>query len=99
MEARVLLGRAQLLGDHVRAAEQTLIEATKELPVDPLAFRYLADASERLGHLAAAHEALTRYVALVGDYDVPQTAVERLDGLARRIGADRSTPVRAGDRR
>jgi tetratricopeptide (TPR) repeat protein len=63
-ELLLLRGRAQLLADDVTAAERSLQEATTTLPVEPMAFRYLADAAERLGHRDLARTSRARYQAL-----------------------------------
>lgn len=60
----LLRGRAELLMGNVAAAERSFESATATLPVQPAAFRYLADAAERLGHRDAAKLARARYVAL-----------------------------------
>jgi tetratricopeptide (TPR) repeat protein len=60
-ETLTLYGRALLLSRNAAAAERVLQQAVTRLPVDPLAFRYLADAAARLGHVAAAREAEARY--------------------------------------
>ncbi|HSC27062.1 MAG TPA: tetratricopeptide repeat protein [Vicinamibacterales bacterium] len=66
-ETLMLLGRAQLLSGDVPLAERTLQQATERLPVDPLAFFYLADAAERRGHVEIARGALIDFHALDGD--------------------------------
>lgn len=66
-EALALFGRALYLQPDLTTAEQTLIEATERLPVDPISYVYLAEASERLGHIARARDALVDFRALVGD--------------------------------
>ncbi|MBI4888058.1 MAG: tetratricopeptide repeat protein [Acidobacteria bacterium] len=66
-EALMLYGRAMFLAGDLARSERTLVEATARPPVDPMTFRYLADAAERLGHRAAAHEARVRYTALTGE--------------------------------
>jgi len=66
-EALTLFGRALLLAADVETAEHMLQDATAKSPVDPLAFYYLADASERLGHYQKARQALLDYAALRGD--------------------------------
>jgi tetratricopeptide (TPR) repeat protein len=63
-EALALLGRARLRSDELEQAERVLQEATQKLPVDSLAFFYLAEAADRLGHLEVAREALLDYCAL-----------------------------------
>jgi tetratricopeptide (TPR) repeat protein len=60
----LLRGRAQLFADDAAAAERSLAAATRDLPVDPAAFRYLATAAERLGHRDIARDARARYEAL-----------------------------------
>ena len=44
-----------------------LQDAALKRPVDPLAYFYLADAAERLGHYTVAREALLDYTVLAGD--------------------------------
>jgi predicted Zn-dependent protease len=66
-EALTLFGRAQLLSGDVVGAERTLEDASRQEPADPLAFYHLAEAAERLGHYAAARDALIDYSALTGD--------------------------------
>jgi tetratricopeptide (TPR) repeat protein len=63
-EALALLGRALLRSDELEPAERVLQEATQKLPVDSLAFFYLAETAERLGHFEIAREALLDYCAL-----------------------------------
>jgi tetratricopeptide (TPR) repeat protein len=60
-ETLTLYGRALLLSRNAAAAERVLQQAVTRLPVEPLAFRYLADAASRLGHGATAREAEARY--------------------------------------
>jgi tetratricopeptide (TPR) repeat protein len=60
-ETLTLYGRALLLSRNAATAERVLQQAATRLPIDPLAFRYLADAAARLGHAAAAREAEERY--------------------------------------
>lgn len=66
-EALTLFGRALLLARDVESAERMLQGATNRRPVDPSAYYYLADASERLGHYSLAREALIDYRTLRGD--------------------------------
>jgi tetratricopeptide (TPR) repeat protein len=66
-DALMLFGRAMFLEGDVARAERVLLQATLRPPVQPITFRYLADAAERLGHPAEARDALARYAALVGD--------------------------------
>lgn len=80
-EALTLYGRALLMTPDAETAERILQEATDKSPADPLAFAYLADAAERLGHYQAARRALLDYVALRGD----ETDVRRRTSEAVRI--------------
>jgi tetratricopeptide (TPR) repeat protein len=64
-EAMTLLGRARLLAGDTARAEQALQQAAQRFPVAPAAFLYLAEASQRRGHTAAAQRALIDYAALV----------------------------------
>jgi tetratricopeptide (TPR) repeat protein len=89
-EALMLFGRALLLADDDELAREMLQKATERLPVEPLAFYYLAQAAERNGDIGAARQALLDYHALEGDD--PES--RRRATLATRI-ADHSS--RLGD--
>jgi tetratricopeptide (TPR) repeat protein len=80
-EALTLYGRTLLLASNIPMAERMLQRATEKLPVDPLAFYYLADVAERIGHLDRARRALLDYHALIGD-DGPE---RRQSNLYQRI--------------
>jgi len=84
-EALALYGRAMLLSGDARAAERLLLQAADRPPVDPETFRRLADASQRLGHLAVARDALLRYVALADERDVDPATTARLANLQQRL--------------
>ena len=87
-EALTLFGRALLIQPDVQTAERILQDATQKFPADPLAFAYLADAAERLGHYSVARRALLDYAALRGDEtDARRRAVEaaRLGELSLRL--------------
>ena len=73
------------LSGNAAAAERVLADATAQTPVDPMAFRYLADAAERAGHAAAARDALLRYAALVSREDLDPSVTERIERLQRRL--------------
>ena len=78
-EALTLFGRALLMSGELARAEQVLEQAAVRFPVDPEAFRYLADVAERRGRLNVAEGALLDYAALVQS--------DTLDaGLLARIG-------------
>jgi tetratricopeptide (TPR) repeat protein len=63
-EMLALYGRALLDSGKAREAERVLQQATRRSPVDPAAFRYLAEAARRLGHTSLALDAQARHVAL-----------------------------------
>ena len=63
-ETLMLYGRALFLSGQTAAAERALQEAVSRPPIDPVAFRYLADAASRLGHADVARNARQRYDAL-----------------------------------
>jgi tetratricopeptide (TPR) repeat protein len=66
-EALMLLGRALLLSGDDDLAERMLQQATEKFPVDPLAFYYFAEVTERRGHADQARRALLDYQALEGE--------------------------------
>jgi tetratricopeptide (TPR) repeat protein len=59
-----------------------LQDATQKRPVEPLAFYYLSDAAERLGHYDVARQALLDYEVLRGD----ETDARRRVAHATRLG-------------
>jgi tetratricopeptide (TPR) repeat protein len=63
-ETLALYGRALLMSGNPAAAEQALQQAVSRLPIEPVAFRYLADAATRLGHASIAREAEARFALL-----------------------------------
>ena len=81
-EALTLFGRALLLTQDEETAERMLQDATTKKPVEPLAFFYLAEAAERLGHYPVARQALLDYAILRGDDDDPR----RRSAEAARLG-------------
>ena len=80
-EALTLYGRATMLSGDTAVAERALLLATEKRPVEPAAFRYLADVAEQLGHTTIARDALLRYVALVGEDAVDVGVAQRLARL------------------
>jgi predicted Zn-dependent protease len=77
----MLLGRVLLMSGDDELAERMLQQATEKFPVDPLAFYYYAEVSERSGHADAARRALLDYQALEGeDLDMRRRAT-----LAARV--------------
>jgi tetratricopeptide (TPR) repeat protein len=64
-EALTLYGRALFLSGNAAGAERVLQQSVARFPVEPQAFRYLAEAARRLGHTAVAREAELRYASLV----------------------------------
>jgi tetratricopeptide (TPR) repeat protein len=81
-EALTLFGRALLLTSDEETAERMLQDATQKRPVEPLAFYYLSDAAERLGHYEAARLALLDYEVLRGD----ESDDRRRSAFAARLG-------------
>ena len=63
-ETRALYGRALALSGNMVAAERMLLQATATTPVDPSAYRYLAEVARRLGHVAVARDAAAKYAVL-----------------------------------
>jgi tetratricopeptide (TPR) repeat protein len=63
-ETRALYGRALALSGNMVAAERMLLQAVAMTPVDPSAYRYLADVSGRLGHASIAKDAAAKYALL-----------------------------------
>jgi Flp pilus assembly protein TadD len=66
-EVLTLLAEALLLSDQVTEAERTLQQAITRQPVEPAAYRHLADIARRRGRPQLAREAEARYSALVPD--------------------------------
>ena len=88
-EALMLLGRALLMSGDDELAERMLQQATEKFPVDPLAFYYYAEVSERSGHADAARRALLDYQALEGeDLDTRRraTLAARVADLSMQLG-------------
>jgi tetratricopeptide (TPR) repeat protein len=65
-EALTLFGRALMMAGDDELAERMLQQATEKFPVDPLAFFYYADVTERRANPDAARRALLDYQALAG---------------------------------
>lgn len=63
-ETRTLYGRALALTGNMIAAERMLLQAVAMAPVDPSAYRYLAEVARRLGHSALARDAAAKYSVL-----------------------------------
>jgi tetratricopeptide (TPR) repeat protein len=63
-ETRSLYGRALALSGNMAAAERMLLQAVATAPVDPSAYRYLAEVARRLGHSAVARDAAAKYATL-----------------------------------
>jgi tetratricopeptide (TPR) repeat protein len=60
-EVLALYGRALLMSGNAAAAEGVLQQAVTRLPLEAVAFKYLADAATRLGHTSIARDAEERY--------------------------------------
>jgi tetratricopeptide (TPR) repeat protein len=63
-EARALYGRALALSGNMAAAERLLLQAVAMAPVDPSAYRYLAEVARRQGHAELARDAAEKYELL-----------------------------------
>jgi len=63
-ETRALYGRALALSGNMVAAERMLLRAVAMVPVDPSAYRYLAEVAGRLGHATIANDAAAKYALL-----------------------------------
>ena len=64
-EVLALLGEAMLLSDQVTDAERTLQQALTRQPVEPAAYRHLAEIARRRGRPEIARDAEARYARLV----------------------------------
>ena len=88
-EALTLLGRALLVSGDEETALRTFQQAADQLPVDPMAFYFLADVAERRGDRELARRALLDYQALEGEgVDDRRRAVlaVRIGDLSLRVG-------------
>jgi predicted Zn-dependent protease len=65
-ETLALYGRALFLRGNAAAAERVLQQAVTRTPLFIPAYRFLAEAATRLGHVAMARDAAARYEALTG---------------------------------
>ena len=88
-EALMLLGRALLQASDPQAAEDVLQQAIGKQPAEPMAFVYLANAADQLGHTAIARDALMQYHAIEAGGSEPR----RIARFALRI-ADLSMQLR-----
>ena len=84
-ESLALYGRALFLSGDAEGAERMLQLATTRFPVEPVAFRYLSAAAERLGHPRAARDALINYVSLSSDADDARTLAAQIADLSLRM--------------
>jgi tetratricopeptide (TPR) repeat protein len=78
-DALALYGRALFLSGDTDGAERTLTQATMKMPIEPMAFVYLADAAKRRGHATIAEDALLKYATLSGSRD-PARRADRPQG-------------------
>ena len=74
-EARTLHARALLLAGDYELARRVLVQATDRFPVDPSAYRLLADLAELEGDFATARDAFSKYQLLSGDLNNAQLLV------------------------
>lgn len=88
-EGLMLYGRALYLAGDIEGAERLLRAAVATSPLERMAFAYLADAAENLGHYTDARNWLARFDALEGDTaaaPVRASRARRLGGLALAAG-------------
>jgi len=81
-DALTLFGRALLMTSDEETAERMLQDATQKQPAEPLAFYYLSEAAERLGHYDVARQALLDYEVLRGE----EADAHRRSAYAARLG-------------
>ena len=74
-EALTLHARALLLAGDYGLARRVLLQATDRFPVDPSAYRLLADLAETEGDFATARDAFIKYQLLSSDPDNAQLLV------------------------
>ena len=91
-EALTLLGRALAMSGDLARAEQVLERATSRFPVDPEAFRYLADVAERRGRSSAGQTALLDYAALVRSETLSTSLLVRIADAYIRTGNFKNKP-------
>jgi tetratricopeptide (TPR) repeat protein len=87
-EALMLFGRALLVASDPDMAERVLFQATLALPVEPLAFFYLASAAEQLSHFDVARTALLHFHAIEAGGFEPKRASRvalRIADLSMRL--------------
>jgi tetratricopeptide (TPR) repeat protein len=63
-ETRAMYGRALALSGNMAAAERMLLQAVTTMPVDPAAYRDLAEVARRLGHASIARDAAAKFATL-----------------------------------
>ena len=86
-EALTLLGRALTMSGDLGRAEQVLEQATSRFPVDPDAFRFLADVAQRRGRSSISQRALLDYAALVRSENLSAPLLARI-GEAYMVRGD-----------
>lgn len=86
-EALTLLGRALTMSGDLGRAEQVLEQATSRFPVDPDAFRFLADVAQRRGRSSISLRALLDYAALVRSENLSAPLLARI-GEAYMVRGD-----------
>lgn len=79
-EALTLLGRALAMAGDLGRAEPVLEQATTRFPVDPDAFRFLADVAQRRGRPGVSQRALLDYAALVRSENLSAPLLARIGG-------------------
>ena len=77
-ESLTLLGRALAMSGDLARAEQVLEQAASRFPVDPEAFRQLADVAQRRGRSQVSQRALLEYAALVRSESLSASLLARI---------------------
>lgn len=85
-DALTLLGRALMMSGDWGRAEQVLDQATSRFPVDPEAFRHLADVAARRGRSGVSQRALLDYAALVQSENLGAPLLARIGAAHLKRG-------------
>lgn len=91
------LGRARLMSGDAAGAERAFRQAVLRLPVQPQAYRELADLAARRSQFQDAREALIRYATLIGDGQPVAGVATQIASYSMRLG-DRDVALKWIDR-
>lgn len=92
-EVLALLGDVLIELGQVERAEHAYRQAASQAPVEAATFLKLANAADRIGHLAVARDALASYVALAPESVDPTPHAQRLAELMLRLDDPRGAAV------